>query len=100
MTTSSGSASTTGASWVCLAIGLGAAFIFVAAAVTSGSIGLAVSGLGSAILGASGFIHPLSFTSPLRRAFRIGEQPPQAAVVLSATGTFLFIVGVALRWAN
>ncbi len=84
--------------WLWPAILLGAAIVIEIAAVRHGDVGLAVSGIGVAMLGAFAFLAPISLRSNVRTMLRPPERVDAKVAILGGLGAVLNIVGVAVRW--
>jgi hypothetical protein len=80
-----------------LGIGIVAALVMSVAAVSSREPGLAVSAIGVALLGVTGYLEPGPLLQPFGGRFLKVESANSQTVLISAVGVLLLLAGLGLR---
>jgi hypothetical protein len=84
--------------WFWLALMLVCAVIAEVAAVQTSDIGMAISGIGFAFLGAFSLFCPLSLTANVRTMLRPPANVDPRASILAGIGVILNFIGLFIRW--
>src|SRR5690242_2537531 len=92
------SASRNYSAWIWLASFLAFAVVTEVVAVRYGDFGLAVSGVGIAVLGAFGFFAGPSFNANVRTMLRAPANVDPKVAALAGAGAFLLLVGLVVKW--
>ena len=83
-----------------LGVGILSAIVMVVAAVKTGTVGFAISGIGVALLGVVAYLGASPLLQPIGKRFLKVEAADPRAVVLAAVGVVLIAAGVVLRWVG
>ena len=84
--------------WFWLTLMLACAVVAEISAVRESDIGMAISGLGFAFLGAFSFYSPLSLRANVRTILRPPAPVDRRAAVLGGLGVLLNFMGLFIRW--
>ena len=91
-------ASISASSWFWLAALIAAAVIMEVTAVRERDAGIAISGLGIAILAAFAFQCPLPANGDVRAIFRVRPDVDPKVAALGGIGAMLNLAGLAIKW--
>ena len=85
-------------SWFWLALFLGLAIVSEVVGVRTGDLGVAICGVGVAILGVFGFLCPVPLNANVRSMFQVPANVDPKVAALGGVGGALLLVGLAIRW--